>query len=372
MLVALTFEDFHGDSETAGDQRPKLIHEFFERQVDLRPAHPAIECKDQVLTYGQLEQLSNQIAHFLRNRGIGPDTLVGLYFTKSCRLFAAMLGILKAGAGYVPIDPHCPIDRIRQIADDARLVLLLTDDFLLPKLTEDLEVAIASIDQHAADIALNPTSRLSSSDMSVIAADICYVIYTSGSTGRPKGVVLEHRNVVNFISALETHYNINAGDRVYQGFSVAFDASVEEIWAAFSLGGTLVVPPEDIAKSPSDAADFINAQRISYFSTVPTFLSLIAMDLPSVRLLIVGGEACSAQLVSRWADGKRCMLNTYGPTETAVVATLTKCAAGETVTIGQALPGYSCHILNERMEEVGIGDVGELYIGGRSVARGYM
>jgi non-ribosomal peptide synthetase-like protein len=372
MPVALTFEHFLGDPGTAGDPRPKLIHEFFERQVDLRPGHPAIECKDQVLTYAQLEQLSNQIAHFLRNRGIGPETLVGLYFTKSCRLFAAMLGILKAGAGYVPIDPHCPIERIRQIVDDARLVLLMTDDFLLPRLNQDLEVAIASTDQYAAEIALLPTSRLPSSDMSMIAADICYVIYTSGSTGRPKGVVLEHRNVVNFISALKSHYNINEDGRVYQGFSVAFDASVEEIWAALSVGGTLVVPPEDIAKSPSDAADFINSQKITYFSTVPTFLSLIAVDLPSVRQLVVGGEACSAQLVSRWADGKRCMLNTYGPTETAVVATLTKCNAGETVTIGQPLPGYSCHILDEQMKEVGIGNIGELYIGGRSVARGYM
>ncbi len=130
--------------------------------------------------------------------------------------------------------------------------------------------------------------------------DICYVIYTSGSTGRPKGVVIEHRNAVNFVQALRTVYEINEDDRVYQGFSVAFDASIEEIWAAFSVGGTLVVPPEDIARSTFDAAEFISAKRISFFSTVPSSLALLTPDLPTL--------SCSYWAVkcvppSSWPDG---------------------------------------------------------------------
>ena len=372
--MTLTFDDVivsRRQTQTqTRTQDAKLIHDYFERQVDLRPHHHALECEDGVLTYAQLERAANKIAHFLRSRRIRPEDLVGIYLPKSTNLFAAILGVLKAGAGYVPIDPQTPIERIAQIAGDANLSIVLTNETLSELVQPSVTCcAFFPLDREWPDVDRFPATRPAAT---ATASDICYVIYTSGSTGRPKGVVLEHRNVVNFIEALDGSYGVTRDDRIYQGFSVAFDASVEEIWAAFSLGGTLVVPQEDIARAPEQAAAFINTKAITYFSTVPTFLSLITDDLPRVRLLVLGGEPCPAPLVAKWATPTRRMLNTYGPTETAVVATLFDCVAPNIVTIGRPLPGYVCHVVGEDSQEAKVGEVGELYIGGMSVARGYM
>ena len=184
------------------------------------------------------------------------------------------------------------------------------------------------VDRDIDEIEAQPREPLAHDGNAPRAGDVCYVIYTSGSTGRPKGVMIAHRNAVAFVKTLATVYKVTPHDRVYQGFSVAFDASVEEVWAAFAIGATLVVAPEDISRSPLDVADFITANEITYFSTVPTFLSLIERDLPTVRLLVLGGEACMPELVARWATPERRMLNTYGPTEATVVATWAECAAG--------------------------------------------
>ena len=184
--------------------------------------------------------------------------------------------------------------------------------------------------------------------------------------------MIAHRNAAAFVKTLSTVYKVTPQDRVYQGFSVAFDASVEEVWAAFAIGGTLVVAPEDVSRSPLDVADFLTANKITYFSTVPTFLALIDRDLPSVRLLVLGGEACMPELVARWATPERRMLNTYGPTEATVVATWAECVPGEAVTIGRALPGYQAYVLDENLTPVGPGCEGELFIGGAGVALGYL
>jgi non-ribosomal peptide synthetase component F len=232
-------------------------------------------------------------------------------------------------------------------------------------------IAVLLLDRDAAAIARRSSRRPRATQAGVAVHDSCYIIYTSGSTGRPNGVVIEHRNAVNFVCALRTVYKLGTTDRVYQGFSLAFDASVEEIWAAWSLGGILIVPPEEVARSPFDAAEFIDRERITFFSTAPTFLALIVHDLPSVRLLVVGGEQCSSELVVRWAQGRR-MLNTYGPTEATVVTTAAECVPGRAVTIGKALPGYTTMVLDERHEPVAPGEVGELFIGGESIARGYL
>jgi non-ribosomal peptide synthetase-like protein len=352
------------------DDEPKLLHEFFERQVSLRPDHPAVECDGEAITYAQLDELANRVAACLHARGLRPGSLVAIYLEKSHRLYAALLGTLKAGLGYVPIDPKFPIGRIQSILEDARITTVISNGDLgrglQPHVSAEVMLFDAEVKQHT------PQSSPPLEPVVVSPSDVCYVIYTSGSTGRPKGVVIEHRNAVNFVHALRNVYDLNSNDRVYQGFSVAFDASVEEVWGAFSLGGTLVVPTEEISRSTFDAAEFINAQRVTVFSTVPSFLAMITADLPAVRLLVVGGEACVPELVSRWATKKRRMLNTYGPTEATVVATLADCVPGQAVTIGKPLPGYSVQVLDENMQPVRPGESGELYIGGESVARGYM
>jgi non-ribosomal peptide synthetase-like protein len=348
---------------------PELLHHFFERQARLRPGHAAVECDGITLTYAQLDKWSDQAALMLNRRGFGPGSLIALYSEKSVHLFAAMLGILKAGAGYVPIDPGFPIARIRSILSDANVKIVFSDGTLARDLSAQVAAEVISL---TALFSTELDSSLPVVPVAVGPQDPCYVIYTSGSTGEPKGVVIEHRHAVNFVHALHSVYRLTERDRIYQGFSIAFDASVEEIWAALSLGGTLVVPSGEISRSTFEAADFINSNNISYFSTVPSFLSMIDADLPGVRLLVLGGEACSPSLVTRWATPTRRMLNTYGPTEATVVATAADCVPGELVTIGRPLPGYETYVLNEQLVPVGPGEMGELYIGGNSVARGYL
>jgi non-ribosomal peptide synthetase-like protein len=354
-----------------GAADPKLLHQFFESQAAVRPAHAAVECAGDILTYKQLDRMSNRIAHWLRDRGVGPGAMVGICMEKSCRLYAAILGVLKAGGAYVPIDPKFPIDRIRSIVEDAWIQIVITSGSEVDELAAAESMTLLALDADATQVSRQSRQPLHASEVGLRSSDPCYVIYTSGSTGKPKGVIIEHRSAVNFVRALKTTYRLGPNDRVYQGFSVAFDASVEEIWGAFARGGTLVVPPDAVSRSPFDAREFISTQGITFFSTVPTFLTMMDGDLPSVRLLVVGGEECPAELVSRWAPGRR-MLNTYGPTETSVVATAAECVAGEAVTIGAPLPGYVTRVLGENLEPVPDGEAGELFIGGESVSRGYV
>jgi non-ribosomal peptide synthetase-like protein len=345
-----------------------LLHQCFEEQAKRRPNHPAIECNGESLTYAELNYRADRIAKRLRSAGTGVDALVALYMTKSCNLFVAMLGILKSGAGYVPIDAKFPIGRIQAILEDANIGIILTDKTLAPTLIGNSSTKIVIVDNLVdadGEIDQDPP-------VLVTPRDCCYVIYTSGSTGRPKGVVIEHRNAVNFIQALRNIYKIDETDRVYQGFSVAFDASIEEIWAAFSTGATLVVATEDIARSTLDAADFIDRERISVFSTVPSFLALMTPPLSSLKLLILGGEVCPAQVVARWMRPGLRILNTYGPTEATVVATMAQCLSDKPISIGVALPGYTTYVLDENQRPVPPGGTGELYLGGASIARGYL
>ncbi len=353
-------------------RKPRLLHQYFEREARRRPNHNAVEFSGESVTYAQLERSANRIANHLIKRGMRPGDLVGIYLKKSPRLYAVMLGILKAGGGYVPIDPKFPLDRIKAIADDASLRFVVSESTLADTLASGTQIPLLRIDSEAKAIQRGKAELGAEVRRSFPETTLSYVIYTSGSTGRPKGVMIEHRNAVAFVATLRSIYRVSQHDRVYQGFSTAFDASIEEIWAAFSRGGTLVVPTEDVERSPSDVASFIDAHRITYYSTVPTMLSMIDRELPTVRTLVLGGEACSNELVTRWANSSRRMLNTYGPTEATVVATWAECVAGQPVTIGHALPGYEAYVLDELQQPVAPGEVGELYVGGAGVGRGYM
>ncbi|HWO28232.1 MAG TPA: AMP-binding protein, partial [Candidatus Acidoferrum sp.] len=190
---------------------PRLLHEFFEHQVRIRPEHPAIVCNGEVATYLQLDRLSDQIATLLHRRGFGPGSLIALYSEKSLRLFAAMLGVLKAGAGYVPIDPRFPIARIQNILADGDVKIVFSDGVLARNLTPHVSAEVLYLEEELArDIEI--ASPLA--PVAITPDDACYVIYTSGSTGHPKGVVIEHRNAVNFVRSLRSVYGLTEGDRV--------------------------------------------------------------------------------------------------------------------------------------------------------------
>jgi non-ribosomal peptide synthetase-like protein len=199
-----------------------------------------------------------------------------------------------------------------------------------------------------------------------------YVIYTSGSSGRPKGVEVAQSSICNFLDVVPEVYDVRPSDRVYQGMTISFDFSIEEIWPTWSVGATLVVGPTDSRRLGAELADFLDDARVTVFYCVPTLLATIPRELPRIRTLLVGGEACPGKLVDRWSRPGRRILNTYGPTEATVTATWGELVGGRPVTIGKPLPTYSVVLLDDERREVLEGDVGEICIGGPGVARGYV
>lgn len=344
--------------------------ELFRQQALRRRNHPALILGEETVTYEQLDAWSDCMAGWLRQRGVARGAFVGLFVERCLKAYVSLLGILKAGAAYIPLDPQCPAQRVGEIANDCGLALLLTQRELESRATHHWNGPVARIEELEFLPAGDADPRSLGAEVPA-PDDLCYVIFTSGSTGRPKGVMLEHRNVAHYVQAASQAYAITEEDRIFQGFSLAFDASVEELWMAWANGGTLVGGSASETHCPDSIARRIAAQAVTVFSTVPTFLSLVQDPLPSVRLLILGGEVCPPELVARFAANRR-MLNTYGPTETAVVATFADCRPGKPITIGRPLPGYQTLVVDEALRPVEPGQVGELLLGGPGVARGYL
>jgi non-ribosomal peptide synthetase-like protein len=354
------------DSLALESNAATLLHNYFEKQAYNHPDHLALVCEQQQMTYRELEERSNQLAHYLGSQGITVGSRVGLLLERSIEVYIAILGILKAGAAYVPMDPEYPADRVQYILSDSAVALLLTSQSML---TKHPEIPCPSFCLDLQLIDRQPTSPLR---IKIDSSELCYIIYTSGSTGRPKGVMLEHRNAANFVWAAQDVYGVRSDDRFYQGFSIAFDASIEEIWLTFAAGATLVVGTAEMVRAGSELAGILTRLQVTVFSCVPTLLSMLQADLPTVRLLILGGEACQPELIQRWFSSKRRILNTYGPTEATVVATYLECDPDQAVTIGQPLPSYLVYILDENLEKVAIGETGQIFIGGDCLARGYV
>jgi non-ribosomal peptide synthetase-like protein len=346
------------------------LNEVFEYYVDLDPAASALITTDYYLTYGRLEVLANKLSNRLREEGVGPGSLVGIYFNRSDKPIISILAVLKAGAAYVPIDPSYPAERITYILNHTQVSVVLTQSELLQNISTVDQRQCLVFDDYAC-LQNFSSVRIRNSDTHLSNSDLSYILFTSGTTGRPKGIMVEHKNVVLFSHAFNRVCDIRVSDRVYQGFSLAFDGSVEEMWMAFGSGATLVVGRQELSKLTDECAEFMNQHQVSVFSTVPTFLSLVKSALPHNRLLIVSGEVCPQLLVDRWANGDRRFLNVYGPTETTVNTTVKECQAGKRVTIGKPIDGYETYVLDSSLQQVTNGEKGELFIGGIGVARGY-
>ena len=351
--------------------RPQPLHEIFETRADLCPGALAVVSAGERLTYLELEERANRLARHLRARGVGRGSRAAVLLPRSPDAYAALLGILKAGAAYVPLDPEYPVDRVAFILRDCEAEVLVTTASLASQHPR-FGGALVSLDADAAAIAAESHARLAPGEVGNGPRDLCYIIYTSGSTGRPKGVMVEHRSACHLVHAEGELFQVRPEDRVYQGFSLAFDASVEEIWLAFRAGATLVAATCETAGAGPDLSRHLAQSRVTVFSTVPSLLSVLTEPIPTLRLLILGGEKCPAPLVERWARPGLRMVNTYGPTEATVIATYADLAAGKPVTIGRAVPGYRVVLVDDRMEPVPPGAVGEICIGGPGVARGYV
>jgi non-ribosomal peptide synthetase-like protein len=346
----------------------RVLHEIFESQAAARPHAAAVVFDRQQITYGELDRRANQLARHLLRRGVQRGSNVAMLLPRSPDAYITLLAILKAGAAYVPLDPAYPADRTAYILNDSGATALVTTANLARSCTAfrgrvvHVDADAASIDaESVAGVPGEPDPR-----------DPCYIIYTSGSTGRPKGVLVEHRNACHLVREEGRIFAVRTEDRVYQGASLAFDLSVEEIWLAFHAGAALIAATPKMAHAGPDLSRQLAECGVTVLSCVPTLLSMLAEDVPSLRLLILGGETCADQLVARWARPGLRVVNTYGPTETTVMATCTDVFPGQPVTIGRPITGCYIRIVDDQLRLVRPGQIGEICIGGAGVTRGYL
>ncbi|WP_432010893.1 non-ribosomal peptide synthase/polyketide synthase [Streptomyces cucumeris] len=345
--------------DTAREAPLATLAELFEAAVDRHPDAPAVLSPGAELTYAGLERRANRLAHHLIARGVGPGEIVALVLPRSVEIVVAQLAVAKAGGAYLPVDPDYPAGRIDlMLRDAAPLVTLEGPD--------------------AVDVPGGPDHRPGGADRRgpVGPDDAAYVIYTSGSTGTPKGVVVTHRGLGGFAAAEAEHYQVRPGDRVLQFASPSFDASVLELCMSLPAGATLVVP-EPGPLLGGHLARVLRERRITHTLIPPAALATLPPgteeDLPGLRTLIVGGDACGAELAGRWAPHHR-MINSYGPTEATVVATWSDPLEpdGSPPPIGRPVPGTRARVLDRRLRPVPPGVPGELWISGPSLARGYL
>src|SRR3954453_13447651 len=340
---------------------------YFERACDARPSSMALGCDGDSLSYADLDRRANRLANYLIGRGVRAGTRVGILLDRSVNTYVALLGVTKTEATFVPIDPAAPGDRLQFIAEDSDLGLMITTSDLAASAT-GLPCPTVRLDELAGELAGRPSRRPA---IEPVGDPVCYVIYTSGSSGRPKGVEIAQSSICNFIDIVPPLYGVKPTDRVYQGMTIAFDFSIEEIWPTWAVGATLVAGPTDGRRVGAGLADFLEEQRITMIYCVPTVLATLDRTLPLIRTVNVGGEACPRELVERWGPGRR-ILNTYGPTETTVTCTMAELEVGKPVTIGRALPTYSITLLDPDLRPVVDGEGGEVCVGGPGVARGYV
>ncbi|MGZ4098528.1 MAG: Pls/PosA family non-ribosomal peptide synthetase, partial [Bacteroidia bacterium] len=349
---------------------PKLLHELFEESVSLYSNNTAIEFNDIILSYEELNKKSNLLAHYFIEKGIKPGDFIGIHLKRSYNTYVSILAILKSGAAYVPIDPGYPEDRVRYILEDASVKFLVSQSHL-KDFHSNFHGQIIYVEDEFDEI-LSGSTNIYNPLIKINPNSPAYIIYTSGSTGRPKGVVISHDSASHLVKAEKEIFEPSANEKIVQGFSVAFDASVEEIWLAFASGSTLFPVIEEIMYSGIDLAEFINKNKISVLSTVPTMLSMMRPPLKTLKLLILGGESCSQELLMRWHNSCPRIVNTYGPTEATVIATYSDFKPEEKITLGRPIINHAVFVTDSSQNLLPIGAPGELCIAGKGLAAGYL
>src|SRR5271157_4112538 len=334
--------------------------------------HTAVSADSADISYGELDARANQMARFFRGRGVKPGDRVAVLLDRGVETYVALLALLKAGAAYVPLDANHPSDRIRFIASDAGATLAVTHLRLADRLA-DCGIPTVVLDGTRDEAAALDRAPLDDSERGADGGSLCYILYTSGTTGNPKGVAVAHPSICNFVRVAAELYGFGPGDRVYQGMSAAFDFSIEEIWVPLVAGATLVPNTGATSLFGEELADFLESRAVTCLCCVPTLLASIERELPKLRILLIGGEACPPALVKRWSRTGRSLLNSYGPTETTVTATLAVMTPDKPVTIGKPLPTYSIVILDAKQDVAReLGEAGEIGMAGIGVAEGYL
>ena len=355
----------------------KCIHQLFEEQVERSPDKVAVVFEDKQLTYRELNQRANRIAHHLRSLGVGPEVLVGICVERSLEMVVGLLGILKAGGAYVPLDPTYPTERLHYMLEDADVQVLLTQARLVESLPKH-KARVVCLDSDWEKIAQKSESNPISS---VTSNNLAYVIYTSGSTGNPKGVSVPHRAVNRLV--LHTNYiNLQQKDVVAFASNFSFDAVTFEIWGTLLHGARLVGVSKDVVLSPRNFADLIEKQEISILFLTTALFNQIASVVPSafhsVQHLLFGGEAVDTRWVKEVLKNgpPQRLLHVYGPTESTTFTTWYLVQdvpeGAKTIPIGRPISNTHCFLLDAQLQPAPIGVPGELYIGGGGLAKGYL
>ena len=360
------------------------LHQAFERQVERTPENIALTFADEQLSYQELNARANQLAHYLRKQGVGPDVLVGLCLERSTEMIVALLAILKAGGAYLPIDPAYPRERFAFMLADAQAKVLLTSAGL-PARGPVEATTVFLVDRDWKTVAQESKAN---PEPNCLPENLAYVIYTSGSTGKPKGVPVTHRNVARLFEITDESFAFGEDDVWTLFHSAAFDFSVWEIWGALLYGGRLVVVPYWISRAPDDFLDLLIRERVTVVNQTPSaFRQLVRVataqpkaDL-ALRYVIFGGEALELQSLKPWFDryGDRAprLINMYGITETTVHVTyrqltVTDLEQNSGSVIGRPLGDLRVYLLDRRQQLAPIGVPGEIYVGGAGLSRGYL
>ncbi|MGA2638434.1 Pls/PosA family non-ribosomal peptide synthetase [Methylocella sp.] len=362
------------ESILRGPQRPDLIRdellcEIFARSAAFDPNGVAMVTRDGKLTYAEVDAKAEAIARGLVRKGLRPGDVAGLWMARGHDLLIAQIAIAKVGAAWLPFDGDAPVERIAVCLEDAEAKGILVSPDFVAKLEGRTDCPAWTIREL---IDPSDTSKVDARALGATPDSPAYLIYTSGSSGTPKGIVISGRNICHYLRAANEVCGLRESDVVFQGASVAFDLSMEEIWLPYLAGATLFVATPEVLGEAEKLPEIMEANRVTVLDTVPTLLALLPRDVATLRVIILGGEACPPAIANRWCKPGRRIFNSYGPTEATVVATVAEVAAGAPVTIGRPIPNYSCYVVDERLEIVEPGVEGELLIGGPGVARGYL
>ena len=349
---------------------PKCLHQLVEKQALLTPAAVAVVYEGQQLTYSELDLQANQVANYLIGVGVQPETPVGICMERSLVMVIGLLGILKAGAAYVPIDPYYPLDRIEYMLTDAKINVLLTQQSLCHQLPQVQQLVCLDTDwEQIAQAATAKTQVNFSPD------NIAYIIYTSGSTGKPKGVEVLHRGVVNFLTSMQREPGITATDALLSVTTLSFDIAVLEIFLPLVVGARVVLISRADSLDGRKLAATIEDAGITMMQATPsTWRLLLEAEWGGNKQLKIlsGGEAISRDLATKLLARSAAVWNMYGPTETTIWSTVYQITGTEQqISIGKPIANTEIYILDDRLQPVPIGIPGELYIGGAGLARGY-
>lgn len=398
-LPLLSDEELHqllvqfNDTTRRSPALAQRVHDLFTARAEETPDALAVVFGQQQLTYSELDGRANQLAHYLRRSGVGPETIVAISVERSVEMVVGLLGILKAGGAYLPLDPAYPRERLAFMLADAGVSVLLTQEKLLelPAIADFGARVTRSNTPHPRPAAARKTSVVcldrdwptiaresrQAPQSEVLAENLAYVIYTSGSTGWPKGVLLTHRGLTNLVQAQTEAFGVNGRSHVLQFASFSFDASVSEIFMALLKGGTLHLAPREKLAAINELHRVLRDEAITTVTLPPSVLATLPKEgLSRLRTIISAGEACTPEVVRRWAEKGRQFFNAYGPTEATIGPTLypvkTPLNGATRVPIGYPIANIQIYLLDEQLRPVPIGVPGEIFIGGFGLARGYL